>query len=69
MLIAGLTEPDRESEVREAIRGLIEKIVATPVPTAGKRNRLELTLHGDLAGDSFAEPECGPVGRTAKNLL
>ncbi len=49
-LIAGLTDPDRESEAREAIRGLIEKIVATPVPTSGKRSRLELTLHGDLAG-------------------
>lgn len=48
-MIAGLTEPDQESEAREAIRGLIEKIVATPVPGPGKRNRLELTLH-DLAG-------------------
>ncbi|WP_249218863.1 zinc ribbon domain-containing protein [Falsirhodobacter algicola] len=49
-LIAGLTDPDRESEAREAIRGLIEKIVAMPVPTSEKRSRLELTLHGDLAG-------------------
>ena len=49
-LIAGLTEPDREGEAREAIRGLIEKIVATPVPTKGRRMSLELTLHGDLAG-------------------
>lgn len=49
-LIAGLTEPDREGEAREAIRDLIEKIVATPVPTRGKRMSLELTLHGDLAG-------------------
>lgn len=49
-LIAGLTEPDREGEAREAIRSLIEKIVATPVPTKGKRMALNLTLHGDLAG-------------------
>ena len=49
-LIAGLTEPDREGEAREAIRGLIEKIVATPMPTKGKRSTLDLVLHGDLAG-------------------
>ncbi len=48
-LIAGLTEPDREGEAREAIRGLIGKIVATPVPTKDKRSTLELMLHGDLA--------------------
>ncbi len=49
-LIAGLTEPDRDGEARDAIRGLIEKIVATPVPTKGKRMALDLVLHGDLAG-------------------
>ncbi|WP_323717681.1 recombinase family protein [Paracoccus aminovorans] len=49
-MIVGLTEPDQESEAREAIRSLIEKIVATPVPTKGKRMALDLTLHGDLAG-------------------
>ena len=49
-LITGLSEPDRESEAREAIRGLIEKIVATPVATGGKRSTLDLTLYGDLAG-------------------
>lgn len=49
-LISGLAEPDREGEAREAIRGLIEKIVATPVPRKGKRMSIELTLHGDLAG-------------------
>ncbi len=49
-LIAGLTEPFGKSEAREAIRSLIEKIVATPVPTKGKRFTLDLTLHGDLAG-------------------
>lgn len=48
-LIAGLTEPSGKSEAREAIRGLITKIVATPVPTKGKRMSLDLTLHGDLA--------------------
>ncbi|WP_374292947.1 recombinase family protein [Paenirhodobacter enshiensis] len=49
-LISGLAEPDQEGEAREAIRGLIEKIVATPVPTKGKRMSLDLTLYGDLAG-------------------
>ena len=49
-LISGLAEPDQEGEAREAIRSLIEKIVATPVPTTGKRFTLSLTLHGDLAG-------------------
>ncbi|ADO43101.1 recombinase family protein [Ketogulonicigenium vulgare] len=49
-LIAGLTDPDQESEAREAIRSLIDKIVAMPVPTKGKRMSLDLTLHGDLAG-------------------
>ncbi|RKS52211.1 DNA invertase Pin-like site-specific DNA recombinase [Paracoccus pantotrophus] len=49
-MIAALSVPDHESEAREAIRALIEKIVATPVPTKGKRMRLELVLHGDLAG-------------------
>lgn len=39
-LVRGLTEPDHEGEASEAIRGLIEKIVATPVPTKGKRNTL-----------------------------
>lgn len=36
--------------VASGIRGLIEKIVATPVPTKGKRMALDLMLHGDLAG-------------------
>lgn len=49
-LITGLTDPEQAGEAREAIRGLIERIVATPVPTAGKRMKLDLTLHGDLAG-------------------
>src|SRR5690606_15040513 len=49
-MIVALSEPEQESEAREAIRGLIDKIVATPVPTKGKRMRLELVLHGDLAG-------------------
>ncbi|MFC3061052.1 zinc ribbon domain-containing protein [Paenirhodobacter populi] len=49
-LIAGLTEPFRKSGAREAIRSLIGKIMATPVPTKGKRMSLDLTLHGDLAG-------------------
>ncbi len=35
--IAGLTEPEAEDEGREAIRGLIDRIVDTPVPMDGKR--------------------------------
>jgi hypothetical protein len=49
-LIDGLTDAESEGEAKEAIRGLIEKIVATPVPTKGKRSTLSLTLHGNLAG-------------------
>ena len=49
-LVAGLTEADHETEARNAIRSLIDKIVATPMPTKGKRHALALTLHGDLAG-------------------
>ena len=49
-LIASLSTPNQEGEARDAIRGLIEKIVATPVPTKGKRMKLDLVLHGDLAG-------------------
>lgn len=49
-LVAGLETDGSGGPAREAVRGLIEKIVANPVPTAGKRNALELTLHGDLAG-------------------
>lgn len=49
-LVAQLTEPDSDSEAREAIRGLIEKIVVTPVPTGGKRMQPQLDLHGALAG-------------------
>lgn len=65
-LIAGLTEPFGQSETREAIRGLIAKIVATPVPTKGKRFTLSLTLHGDLAGIFGAEPWRRPDVRTSK---
>jgi site-specific DNA recombinase len=48
-LVQGLTNPDQESEARDAVRGLIEEFVATPVATCGKRMRLDLQLHGDLA--------------------
>ncbi|MFC0342106.1 recombinase family protein [Paracoccus niistensis] len=48
-LVAGLTEPDRESEAREAIRGLIDRIVITPEPTGGKRMRPRIELQGSLA--------------------
>ncbi|WP_237183452.1 hypothetical protein [Roseovarius mucosus] len=37
-------------EAKEAIRGLIDKIVITPVPTGGKRMEPQLDLHGALAG-------------------
>ncbi|WP_375554752.1 recombinase family protein [Roseovarius mucosus] len=49
-LIEELSEPDGEGDAREAIRGLIEKIVVTPVPTGGKRMEPQLDLHGALAG-------------------
>ncbi len=48
-LIAGLTEPDTEGEAREAIRGLIDRIVITPEPTGGKRMRPRIELRGSLA--------------------
>lgn len=48
-LISGLTERDTESEAREAIRGLIDRIVITPEPTAGKRMRPRIELQGSLA--------------------
>ena len=62
-LINQLSEPDSDVEAREAIRGLIEKIVVTPVPTGGKRMEPQLDLHGALAGilafslGSEAKPE------------
>ena len=49
-LIQSLAQPDQESEAREAIRSLITKIVANPVPTTGKRMTLDLRLYGELAG-------------------
>ncbi|EAQ25634.1 hypothetical protein ROS217_07740 [Roseovarius sp. 217] len=48
--IKQLFAPDGPGEAREAIRGLIEKIVVTPVPTGGKRMEPQLDLHGALAG-------------------
>lgn len=49
-LIEELSEPDGEGDAREAIRGLIEKIVVTPVPMGGKRMEPQWDLHGALAG-------------------
>jgi site-specific DNA recombinase len=49
-LLQALTQADAASQARDAVGGLIEKIVATPVATSGKRMRLDLQLHGDLAG-------------------
>ncbi|WP_113913321.1 recombinase family protein [Roseovarius dicentrarchi] len=49
-LIERLAEPDSDSEAKEEIRSLIEKIVVTPVPTGGKRMAPQLQVHGALAG-------------------
>jgi DNA invertase Pin-like site-specific DNA recombinase len=49
-LVDQLTDPDRDTEAREQIRGLIEKIVVTPLPIGGKRMTPQLELHGALAG-------------------
>ncbi|WP_444452245.1 recombinase family protein [Rhodobacter capsulatus] len=51
-LIAALTEPAHASEAKDAIRGLIEKIVLHPVPSATAKGGVELVadLHGSLAG-------------------
>lgn len=48
-LIASLTAPEAESEARDAIRGLIDRIVVTPVPGKGKRMLPQVELHGSLA--------------------
>lgn len=48
-LVAALAEPDAEGEAREAIHGLIDRIVLTPEPTSGKRMRPRIELHGTLA--------------------
>ncbi|TGD45347.1 hypothetical protein EEB11_02000 [Pseudotabrizicola sediminis] len=45
-LIRGLGEGDATEEAREALRGLIEKIVLTPAPDGGG---LAIDLHGALA--------------------
>jgi DNA invertase Pin-like site-specific DNA recombinase len=49
-LIERLAEPDSDSDAREEIRSLIDKIVVTPVPTGGKRMTPQLQVHGALAG-------------------
>ena len=48
-LIGALAEPEAEGEAREAIRGLIDRIVVTPEPTGGKRMRPRIELQGSLA--------------------
>ena len=68
-MIVALSEPDQESEAREAIRGLIEKIVATPVPTKGKRMALDLVRHGDLAGILALSLNADRLSGQQKNLL
>jgi len=47
---SGLAEPDSDSDAKEEIRSLIDKIVVTPVPTGGKRMTPQLQVHGALAG-------------------
>ena len=49
-LIVSLSEEDGEGQARGAIRGLIEKVVVSPMPTGGKRMTPHVTLHGALAG-------------------
>lgn len=49
-LIERLAEPDSDSDAKEEIRSLIDKIVVTPVPTGGKRMTPQLQVHGALAG-------------------
>jgi site-specific DNA recombinase len=49
-LIERLTDPDNNSEAQEEIRGLVDKIVVTPMPTGGKRMAPQLQVHGALAG-------------------
>ena len=44
-----MAEPKAEGEAREAIRGLIDRIVITPEPTGGKRMRPRIELQGSLA--------------------
>ena len=48
-LIAGLTEPAREGEAKDAIRGLIDRIIVTPEPGPGKRMIPRIDLQGSLA--------------------
>ncbi|AML51940.1 recombinase family protein [Falsihalocynthiibacter arcticus] len=48
-IVAELGEPNSESEARDEIRGLIDKITVTPLPTGGKRMQPQLELHGALA--------------------
>ncbi len=68
-LVAGLTEADHETEARNAIRSLIDKIVASPMPTKGKRHTLALTLHGDLAGILGLSLGVDLLPKQQKNLL
>lgn len=48
--VSDSTVSDPDGDAREAIRGLIEKIVVTLVPTGGKRMEPQLDLDGALAG-------------------
>lgn len=52
-----------------ATSGLIGKIVATSVPTRGKRNTLDLMLYGDLAGILALSLNADQLSGQQKNSL
>ncbi|WP_052042177.1 recombinase zinc beta ribbon domain-containing protein [Paracoccus sphaerophysae] len=49
-LIRGLGQSEGAEEAKEALRGLIDRIVLVPVETAEGASRLVIDLQGDLAG-------------------
>lgn len=49
-LVRGLTDPEGMNEAKEALRGLIEKIVLVPVATPEGGTTLGIDVHGALAG-------------------
>ncbi|SOC19751.1 hypothetical protein SAMN05877831_11850 [Rhodobacter maris] len=48
-LVASVSDPDDEGEMREHIRRLVEKVAIYPVPGSGKRPRPARDLYGALA--------------------
>lgn len=49
-MIQGLTDVEGANDAKDALRGLIEKIVLVPVDAEGDGTRLAIDLHGALAG-------------------